>query len=667
VLKLISEYIQLKSDDDFLIESINERKTKKRTLTVPEYAETTVISAGKYRGAKFLNSRAPYLIEPMECMNPGSDIQDVRLMFPAQSGKTTAWELACLYYMAIKPSEILYVAATMPSAIKWITKRIEPRASQQGIIFKAQTEINSTRRSGNTVIQKDFPGGNLDLASACSASSLASETKRIVGMDELDRWKEELKKEGSPFDIAYARTQGWGNQRKIMAFSTPTTYEESLILPLYEDGDCRQFWVNCPICGEPQLLTLYEWANHGLKWETINGRLDEDSIRYTCPHCSQDWYEHQKGAVLLTGIWKPSREPRTPYIRSYHINGIYSPFLLWKDIAAEFELTRNNQEKLQTFTNLKMGMPYKISGTRPDVKDIIQLRGTYKAGDIPPGVLFLVVGVDCQRGSAKDLNNKQRIEYEVLGIGAGMRTWSIDYQRMEGDIYNAFSPLWTGFLELMKNVEYTRADGMKFKIDMIFIDSSDGDTSDVIYNVARRMSYVYPIKGEKTIQLKKNEFFDELSTRSDTPFKQRRIDADLVCYHISTLHYKDRIYRSLKIVRTNKEVQPMGFFDFSKSHSDRYFEMLVSEERTKKGYDSGGRRNESLDVKVYGCCAGDVFLRMYLDDMRAEAKIKGVSAYECSLINTHDALKELILETKNENYYKGDPCPYNVFWKGNKK
>ena len=79
----------LETDYAWLADSFNRRPTKRRNITIAEYAETTIIPTGKYRGVKFRNDRAPYMIRPMELLSPQSSIQEVRLLWPAQSGKTT--------------------------------------------------------------------------------------------------------------------------------------------------------------------------------------------------------------------------------------------------------------------------------------------------------------------------------------------------------------------------------------------------------------------------------------------------------------------------------------------------------------------------------------------------------------------------------------------------
>jgi phage terminase large subunit GpA-like protein len=98
------------------------------------------------------------------------------------------------------------------------------------------------------------------------------------------------------------------------------------------------------------------------------------------------------------------------------------------------------------------------------------------------------------------------------------------------------------------------------------------------------------------------------------------MDGDITLYEISTAWYKNQIYNSLKIPRNESGIQAPGFSEFPSDYGELYFEMLTAEELTENGYDSKGRRNEALDVRVYALCAADVYLGMVRDEWKAWAK-----------------------------------------------
>lgn len=642
------EIIPLETDIDWIRDAFERRPTKRRNLTIAEYAETTIIAAGKYRGVKFKNKRAPYMMRPMELLSPQSSIQEVRLMWPAQTGKTTVGEMQAMYYIQEVPSEILYVGSNAESARKWGDKRILPRVTRAGIEFRVQALDKNDKRSGNRMYSKEFDGGNLDLASALSAAALASETKRIVIADEIDRWRLELGEEGLTWDIMHARTQAWGDQKKILGITTPTTYDASMMWPLFEEGTQEEYFVPCPICKKKQILKLADGGASGLRWETKAGIIDEKSIYYICEFCGDTWLETKKHYVLNHGVWIPQAIPINKYIASFHINAIYSPFKEWYEIAQEHEKAVGDPAKMQTFTNLVMGMPYRETGSRPKLENVIELRGGYKTGEIPDGVLYLIMGVDKQTGSVKDENNPPRLEMEVLGIGAGYRTWSIDYKRFEGSIGDPFSGAWEKMHQWAVNggLVYKRADGTPFGVKLIFIDSGDGTDNDTVYRFTGRWDSTHPIKGFNVLKKQKKEKGDEVGPSNFKRYRAVKVDEDTILYEISTNYYKTQTYNNLKISRHDSEPQSPGFCNFPRDYGEKYFKMMTSEEKKRDGsFHAGGRRNEALDVRVYALCAADVWLNNKVDLTKGWAKQTGWKESDIIKINHKYVLDMLAKQT----------------------
>lgn len=626
----------------WLADMLDRRPTKRRNLTIPEHAETTVIPSGKYRGVKFRNDRAPYMKRPMECLSPQSNKTEVRLMWSAQSGKNTTGEQAVLYYIEEVPSEILYVTSDERQARKWLEKRVVPRAIKAGIKFRAQTENKSSRRSGDTMFSKEFDGGNLDAASARSPAQLASETKRFVMADETDRWKSSLGAEGFVWDIMYARTQAWGDQKKILAISTPTTYDESMIWPLFLDGTREEYYVPCPECGEYQTLKI-----DCIKYEVEAGSIKDGKVWYECENCKCEIQESKKYDMLNKGEWRAQAKPLHPGIVSFHINAIYSPFKQWEEIAREYERAKHNPIRMHTFTNLVLGMPYRETGSRPKVEKIIENRGLYKSGEVPNMALWITCGADVQRGKEKyknytdeelehemkvmEFNKKNlwttglpRIELEVLAFSHGYRTFSIEYKVFYGSTLDPDAGAWQKMREWMEETQlvYTRMDGTKLPVSLVFIDSGDGERMNQVYYFCEPYPGVFPIKGDQDLKKNKDELGDELKPGAFRKYSVTKIGDTQKLFIIYTNHYKDKAYSSLRKRRVDMEEQSPGFAEFPSDYSDYYFQMLTAEEKHSDGsFHAGGRRNEALDCRVYSLCAGDVWLDSQVTQTR-EALVK---------------------------------------------
>jgi phage terminase large subunit GpA-like protein len=541
------------------------------------------------------------------------------------------------------------VSSNETAAIKFMQRRIEPRCALKGIEFRADVESKSARRTGDTQYSKSFNGGNLDVASSLSPAQLASETKKVIVADEIDRWKLSISSEGNPLDILYARAQAWGDERRILLISTPTVDGISMIDQLYRQGDQRLYYVPCPHCGEMQLLDFEIGNGYGLKWKHKNGAIDKKSIVYICKSCAKEIKENQKNKMLNAGKWISTAKGNTDYIASFHINGLYSPFLSWYDMALAYEESLTSAVKKQAFDNLKMGKVHKETGTRPKAEKVIENCGNYKSGQVPDGVLFLTMGIDVQRGSATDVNNPPRLELQIIGVGANHRYSSILYKRIEGDISDPYSGAWEELNEFALNTELTfyRNDGFGFPVSMVFIDSGDGMETDIVYRFCQRWQNTFPIKGRADIIKRKIDKGDEMTKGNMQRYRPSKIDEDTLLYLINTNYYKTQVYHNLKIPRQESEPQRPGFMDFPNDYGEKYFNGLTSEERRRDGsfHNPTGRRNEQLDTYVYAMCAADVCLDSEVLNYRAWAKSKGKSQTDLLKITIKTVLESMAIQT----------------------
>lgn len=638
------------TDYQWLADALERRPTKRRNLSIPEHAETTIIPSGKYRGVRFRNDRAPYMVRPMECLSPQSNIQEVRCMFPAQTGKSTIGEQATLYYIQEVPSEILYVSSDDNASRKWMEKRIVPRAEKLGIEFRAQSDDKSTKRTGNTIRAKEFDGGNIDAASSRSPAQLASETKRFVNADETDRWKQSLGAEGFTWDIMYARTQAWGDQKKILATSTPTTFDESLIWPLFEEGTREEYFVPCPDCGEMQTLKI----------DNLKYNLKKHHVWYECEKCGFHIEESKKHWFLNHGEWRKQAEPLHDAIVSFHINALYSPFKQWEEIAREYEKAKDDEVRMHTFTNLVLGMPYRETGSRPKIEKVISLRSVdYKSGQVPNQVLYLTAGADVQRGKVKyenysddDLEKEMqtlidqkknlwtsglpRIELEVVGHGEGYRTWGIEYKIFYGSTQDINAGAWLKLSDWIEStgLEYTHLDGTKKVVNRVLIDS--GYNTDLVYDFCEQYPGFLPCKGDQILKANLTEKGDEVKQGTFIPYRLSKIRETQPLITISTNHYKRKIYSSLKIPRVQGGEQRPRFMEFPRDYPDHYFAMLTNEElRLDGSFHDGGRPVEALDIRVYALTAGDICLDDWVRGHR-EALVKaGAPRKQAEKLFTH--------------------------------
>lgn len=632
------------SDIGFLISESKRRPVRTRETNISKYIETRRIlpSRTPFPGI-WRNERTPYLVEIMDCMSPASAIQHVAIMKGAQLGLTAAAENVIAYWIDESPAEILFISATNDLLEKWVVKRLEPMIDSCGFRHKIFATLNNpkSRRTGDKTFSKEFIGGSLDMASAQSAPGLRSDSKRILIRDEIDGAPAHLKTgEGNWIDVSYARTASWGNRKKILDFSTPTTDDGSLIKRLYESGDQRKYEVPCPFCNEYQFL---EWGNdkteYGIKAETEAGKLK--TVFYQCRHCKEPIGNHHKTKMLRAGRWKPTAQSFNELTRSYHISSLYSPagMMTWREL---YQLWNRAQEDgdpdaMRAFVNLYLGLPYRETGARPKLDKVIELRGGYKSGNVPFGVLFLTIGIDVQAGSSRDENNPPRLEMEVAGHGAGFRSWSIEYRRFEGEVEDPSSGAWLQLSEwaVESGMKYLRSDGLSFTPSLVFIDSGDGNLTDVVYRFCSGWGATYPSKGFSALKKRKGEAGDEQSPLNFKRFRAAKLGEASTLYEISTNYYKTHLYNNLKIERRDTGIQKPGFCDFPLDYPESYFRQLTAEEKRRDGsfHCPAGRRNEALDCRVMNLCAADVYLDSEVLRVKAAAIKNGATRDQVQVIN----------------------------------
>jgi phage terminase large subunit GpA-like protein len=643
----------LVSDIEFLIEQNNNKPTKRPEPLISTYIENKrILPLGTPFPGPWRNEKTPYLVEFMDNMSPFSPIQHQSWMKGAQIGCTAAAENVIAYYADENPAEQLYMSATEALLKKWVGKRLDPLFESCNIKIQAPVlKIGKNKRSGDTQYNKEYPGGSVDLASAQSAASMRSDSKRVLIRDEIDAAPKMLHTgEGAWLEVSYARTNAWGHRRKITDLSTPQIDGESAIQIQYEQGDQRKFFVPCPICQKMQVL---EWGTsqrqHGLHFETKAGRFAE--CYYVCEYCHDIFRNSQKMFFLPRGKWIPTAQSFDPTYRSYHISTLYSPvgMMPWDEVVKAYLKAKEEQDGLRSWVNLYLGKPYKERGTRPKVDDVIELTSGYKQDTIPDGPTFLTMGIDVQQGSNDpEKKNPPRIELEVCGHGSRFRTWSITYRVIEGAIDDPDAGAWAELAEMQKagKLTFIRSDGMEFAPRLILVDS--GFNTDVVYRFCSMWRNTFPSKGRREIQRfvarkkGKEDPGDEFKDDNAVRYRSTKMSEDVTLYNISTNYYKNHVYNNLKIRREIEGPERAGFCAFPKDYGRRYFEMLTAEERRRDGsYHAGTRRNEALDIRVLNLAACDIYLDARVQELKAWARKKGMTPVQISQIGHKTVLDHL--------------------------
>ena len=569
--------------------TVSEWAAKYRVLSRESSAE-----AGPWR-----NERTPYLVEIMDAFNDPR-VREISVVAPSQTGKSEAEINAIGYIIDQDPGSTLYIQPNLDDAKKFSRLRIAPALRDSPALRAKVSEVKS-RDSGNTVLQKAFPGGILTIVGSQSPSALASTPARYVIGDEVDRWALSAGSEGDPWSLAAARTTTFYNA-KMMAVSTPTIKGYSRIEELYNGGTQERWCSQCPDCGEWNEIVFRDIKLDYEKHEAKNKKSYVlKSAEWCCPSCATLHTEAEMRKQPARWI-ADAPEAIDRGRRSFWINAFASPWRGWDEIALLFLERKNDPEQFKAFLNTVLGELWEDRGEIDDEDTLLARRedyGTRANGqpvDLPDGVLVLTMGVDTQ---------KDWFSYEVVGHGFGGETWGIKKGVILGNPED--DEAWAELDEII-DATYYFEDGVGITISTTFVDSGGDHTRSVYLHCRQRQSKrVFAIKG----------FGGDGIPYVEKPKKQDVvIDSNTLgkvwVYNLGVNAGKAAIVSALQVKQPGPKYChfPLGE---TKGYDWQYFNELTAERRVQKRERGrvkwvweqllGHPRNEGFDVRNYANAA----------------------------------------------------------------
>ncbi len=516
------------------------------------------------------------------------------VMSSSQVGKTE-WLLNTIGYFASQdPSSILFITAQLELAQSFSKDRLDPMIRDTPCLRGRILDVKQKDKS-NTILHKKFPGGLLVMAGANSPASLSSRPIRVVLGDELDRYALSIGRkdnsEGDPISIAKKRAATFQDRKKFVWVSTPGVAGYSRIEQLFMQSDRRHFMVPCTRCGHAQKLIFSDRSQFA---DLSAGRVvfDRDNVSwayYECEECKAQLGEMDKLKMIRAGEWHITH-PEVLNHRGHHIGELYSPWVTWQSVAADFMEKKKKKETLQVWVNTSAGETWKedeamtVSG-----ETLLARREEYAL--VPAAVLLLTASVDSQ---------DDRLEVKIKGWN-GKESWLIAYRV----IYGTPSDLtvWQALDDVIFS-QYECEDGVRMRIECTCIDSAGHYTQEVYkYVRAKQPNRVFAIVGRGGAG---RPFIGKM-TRNN---KER---ARLIPVGVDDA--KTTIMRNLALDKPTQPDQPypLGYMHFPVWAEESYFNMLTAEHqvlrKTSGAYHrvwekkSPSARNEALDCEVYAMAA----------------------------------------------------------------
>jgi phage terminase large subunit GpA-like protein len=555
-------------------------------MTVSEWAinnrvlpKGTTSRPGPFKPERFQVEMMNVVLDPL--------VHEVVIMKSTQVGYSDAViNNICGYFIDADPKPVMLVQPTIDNAKDYGKKRITPMIESCPAL-RLKIKPPTSRRAGNTLALKEFPGGFLKLTGANSGAGLRSDPVPVVLFDEVDGYPIDVDGEGDPIAIGTRRTDGFADY-KIVKGSTPA--KPKGISPIERDflrSDMRRFFVACPFCSLKQALWWRDPVSKAYRlFYSVNAdnQVDPTSVAYICASCQEKIPERFKQKMLNAGEWIAEFPDRSTV--GFHINALYSPWREnWHALAQEWHEANkeNNPEKLKAFINLRLGETWEEQGDSVEALTLKARLEPYQA-EVPDGVGLLTAAVDVQ---------SDRLECVVKGWGDKEESWLIAYQQLFGD--PGQEAVWNELDSFLLST-WDHASGRKVKITCTMIDSGGLHTDSVYRFVrARQTRGIFALKGSSEAG---KEILGKFSVNNQYRVKLWLIGTDTA---------KDRIFARMKIPGAGP-----GFMHLPDFAEDEYLAQLTSEKavrryRRGKGtireYIKTRARNEALDLEVYALAA----------------------------------------------------------------
>ena len=540
-------------------------------------------------------------------------------MTSSQVGKTEIILNVIAYIIAYMTGSICFMLPSESIAKDFSKARVGPMIRDTPILSR---KVAPSRKDGNTVLMKTWPGGTLRFVGSNSADKMASFPCKILLADEIDRFSLQARNsagvnEGTPLKVLFRRIANFPDGF-ILLTSTPTVCGISQIEEYFNLSDQRYPHIPCQ-CGHMQFLSWENFTWDGKNDEKVKD--DPSTVRYQCEQCKEYFTDATKHIWLEAVKWIP-RNPESK-IPGFHLNAFYSPWTDWSEVVEEYLKCGSNPAKLMVFWNTFLGLPYSFEAiSTPDWKLLFSRPKAYKRGKIPKEALVLTAACDVQG---------DRLECTVVGWNR-KQCYVIDHHIFEGNTHNIDDECWEQLNDLL-NTQWTHPSRKKkLTIHRLCIDSRWNQSR--VGQFAKGKRKVVPVTGldrwdctvlpPRRLEVKRNGKYFR------TGKKRWPIGSSLI---------KMDLYARLKLEPSEEEnkqgVFPSEYIHFPDGLPEEYYRQLTGEvcEVTE---DSSGKSKyqwkevyenvETLDTMVYNIGAYEIsgILRWKEDRWLEEEKRLGV-------------------------------------------
>lgn len=541
----------------------------------------------------------------------------VAMMKAAQIG----WTFGLIGYLGkridTQPSPMIVLFPKDGAAREFSDEKFAPAVKATPALTD-KINVSTSRKDGNRALFKKFPGGFIKLVGSNSISNVKSTPAPLAIVEEPDDTNDSVKEQGDAIRLIKERLKRYRGGKLILG-GTPSVKGLSRVEEQVELSDQRVLPIACHDCGDKHVL---DWSNvswlesdSGTPHPVYKSALPE-TASYACPHCGSIWDDWQRQQNIIGTVkqavadgdamcgWEPTVETSGGVVGFKELNELYVciPGTSLADVVrdyleAEHDAERGDQSGRIVFQNSKLGRPYEYESDAPEIDELTERGEDYAKLTIPDGGLVLTAGIDVQHN---------RLAVTLWAWGRDEESWLVYW----GEIYAKTSttdktdPVWDELDKLLFSPR-KHARGFQIMLSAGSIDSSDGTTSDVVYDWVRKRQRrgMMAAKGSSDRMLDKEIY--SLPKKIDHKSKTKASKHGLQVYMVGTHKAKDLLIGDKG--RLSLTGNGAGRMHWYKNVRADFFEQLTAEVkaphrsiRNKRVWQcKAGVRNEGLDCTVY--------------------------------------------------------------------
>lgn len=609
-------------------------------LTVPEAASRYRFVGGDDEA--WSDELTPYIAEPAECLT-AREYRAVAFVGPARTGKTFGL-IDCWigHGIVCDPDDFMAVFPAAATAEYHSETRISRMIRKSPALA---AELAPTRYA-DAIVKKRFRAGMVVSFMSPTKTTLASKDLRKVALSDYDRYSDDIGGEGQAFGLALKRGQTFHSRAMCLVESSPgrsvidPAWKPSAdapheaapstgILAIYNDGDRRRLYGQCPHCREWFLPASDESAMIFPEDEPSLVRRAK-GVSIVCTLCGAaigTEHEHRfkascrwvaEGQRVTSDGRVIGERARKSGIASFWMSGWFAAFQRWESIAlnylqalAAYEAS-GDEGALKTTANVDRGEPY-LERSRIDAGlSVEQLAERAESalgrGVVPASARYLVGAIDVQGG-------RFVVQMEAFGVGA--ESWIVDRfdlsvseRRDEDGRRVAMSPAthpedWHAIEREVIRREWALEGSTTVRVRAARVVCDMHGSDGVSANAFEFWRHCRANGLGRTFMLLRGDRHADDEVRETVPDQQgldgRKHKGDVPVLQLNTNRLKDRVDAALK--RADDGPKRVHFPEWLER---AWFEEALAEAKDTKGRwikRRSGARNESLDLLAYARAA----------------------------------------------------------------